>query len=165
MKINGIPLYKMLTTFCIVPTYDWAAFGQRVLSMVQKMLLLRGLLFIGQILYNTFKTPLFLVVAVAALTYFPDTIAWIFIKIGQIQITCFAIMLNVVMPDIFATANGDYKTWGQIWQQGVSALPADMVEVMNGIGVAELLGIVTSTLVSGAMVRLYRRVMLRAGLL
>lgn len=156
--MTRISLYRFLTTFAIVPTYDWAAFGQRVLSMAQKMLLFR-------LIYSFAKTPMYLGLVVAAVTYFPDTIAWIFISIGQIQIKCFMIMLNAVMPDIFATGAGDYRGWAEIWSAGLAALPEDVLSIVNGVGVAEIMGLVTTTLTSGWMIKIYRKTMLRAGLL
>ena len=42
--------------------------------------------------------------------------------------------------------SGEVNSWADIWNQGLNLLPADMLEVMNGIGVAELLGLTTSTL-------------------
>lgn len=163
--MRRISLYQFLTTFAIVPTYDWAAFGQRVLSMVQKMLLFRLILKIGEVLFSFAKTPMYLGLVVAAITYFPDTIAWIFVSIGQIQIKCFMIMLNAVMPDIFATGAGDYRGWADIWSAGLSALPEDVLSIVNGVGVAEIMGLVTTTITSGWMIKIYRKTMLRAGLL
>lgn len=162
MKIS---LYRFITTFCLVPVNDWVAFGQRLLSFAQRLLIIKFFFTIGKVLFETFKTPAYLAVIVAILTYFPDSVKWIFLKIGEIQIKCFSIMLNVIMPDIFATAGDSYSTAGDLWQAGLNALPSDVLDIMNAVGVAELLGIVTTCLMSGWIVRIYRRVMLRAGLL
>lgn len=120
---------------------------------------------IAKTLYEVAKTPLFLVTIWIALTYFPNTIQWIFLKIGGIEIKLFLMVLNIIMPEIFKTASGEMNSWAEIWQTGLNALPQDLLDVMNGIGVAELLGIVTSTITSGFIIRTYRKIMLRAGLL
>lgn len=148
-----------------MPTFDWAAFAQRVFQFATKLLLFRVLLGFLGMAFNLFKTPIFLVGLVLALTYFPDTIQWVFMQIGMIQIKLFMIVLSAVMPDIFTFGSADVNSWAAIWNQGISALPSDMVDVMNGLGVAELLGLVTSTLMAGSTIAIYRKIMTRAGLM
>lgn len=159
--MTKISIYKFLTTFCIVPTTDWAAVAQRALAWLQRLFLISAIIK----LFKMLSTPFYLVGIVALLTYFPDQISWIFIKIGEIEMKVFAIVLNVAMPDIFAKGAGEYANWSQIWQDGLNALPAEMVEIMNGIGVAGILGMVTSTISAVWVIKIYRKVMLRAGLL
>lgn len=165
MMTRKMGLYQFLSTFGIVPTYDWAAFGQRLLSWAQRLLLIRFVLTISKVVYEAFKTPAFLAVLVAVLTYCPDTVQWVLLQIGNIQIKCFMLLLSVVMPEIFATGSGAMHSWAAIWQNGLNLLPSDVIDVMNAIGVGELLGLVTSTLTSGYLISIYRKVMLRAGLL
>lgn len=155
MKIS---LYKFVTTFCLVPVNDWLAFVQRVTGR-----LLLGWLFFR--LFNLLTKPLFIMALIGLLIWSPDTIAWIFIKLGGIELRVFMIALNAIMPDIFATAGGNYASWGEIWRAGLNALPTQMVEVMNGIGVSQILGLITSTIGAVGTIRIYRKVMLRAGLL
>lgn len=159
--MTKISIYKFLTTFCIVPTTDWAAVAQRALAWLQRLFLISAFIKFIKML----STPFYLVGIVALLTYFPDQISWIFIKIGEIEMKVFAIVLSVAMPDIFAKGAGEYASWSQIWQDGLNALPAEMVEIMNGIGVAGILGMVTSTISAVWVIKIYRKVMLRAGLL
>lgn len=158
MKIS---LYKYLTTFCIIPTTDWAAVAQRALAWLQRLFIISALIKF----FKMISTPFYLVGIIALLTYFPDQISWIFIKIGEIELKVFAIVLSVAMPDIFAKGAGEYSSWSEIWQTGLNQLPADMVEIMNGLGVAGLMGLVTSTISAVWMIKIYRKVMLRAGLL
>lgn len=148
-----------------MPTFDWAAFTQRVFAFISRAMLFRLLLgFLGTA-FNLFKTPLFLGAMVIALTYFPDTIQWIFMKIGEIEMKMFMIVLSSVLPDVFTFGSGEVNSWADIWNQGLNLLPSDMLEVMNGIGVAELLGLTTSTLMAGSQIALYRKIMTRAGLM
>lgn len=102
---------------------------------------------------------------IGLLIWSPDTIAWIFIKIGEIELKVFAMFLTAIMPDLFGTAGSAYSSWEQIWSQGLHALPTDMVQVINGLGVAQILGLVTATWSAVSAVHIYRKVMLRAGLL
>lgn len=159
--MTKISIYKFLTTFCIVPTTDWAAVAQRTLAWLQRLFLIGAFIKLIKML----STPFYLVGIVALLTYFPDQISWIFIKIGEIELRVFAIVLSVAMPDIYAQGAGEYANWSQIWQDGLNALPAEMLEVMNGLGVAGILGLVTSTISAVWVIKIYRKVMLRAGLL
>ena len=53
-----------------------------------------------------------------------------------------------------------FHTWYSVWQSGLDLLPPDLVEVLNSVGVAYLLGMITSTIATIAGIRLYRRVML-----
>lgn len=159
--MTKISIYRFLTTFCIVPTTDWAAIAQRALAWLQRLFLISA--FIK--LIKMISTPFYLVGIVALLTYFPNQISWIFIKIGEIELKVFAIVLSVAMPDIFAKGAGEYSSWAEIWQNGLDQLPAEMVEIMNGLGVAGILGLVTSTISAVWVIKIYRKVMLRAGLL
>lgn len=156
--MRKISLYTFVTTFCLVPVTDWGAFVQRIIGR----LLLAGL-FLK--LLSLLKQPLFIAALVGVLIWSPDTIAWIFIKIGEIELRVLALLLTAVMPDLFGTAGDAYTSWEQVWSAGLSALPADMLDVINGLGVAQILGLVTSTWGAVSSVKIYRKVMLRAGLL
>lgn len=163
--IKGMSLYRFLTTFCIIPTFDWGAFAQRVFGWVRASIAIGFVIKAISALFNLVKTPLFIVGLYLALLWFPDTIQWIFLKIGEIEIKMFMIVLSVVMPDVFTFGSGDVNSWAQIWNQGLSMLPTEMLEIINGLGVGEMLGLITSTLTSGFVIGMYRKIMTRAGLL
>lgn len=148
-----------------MPTFDWAAFAQRIFGWFTRAMLISMVIKVVGTLFNLVKTPMFLVGLYLALLWFPDTIQWIFLQIGLIQIKLFMLVLSSVMPDVFTFGSGEVNSWAAIWQQGLSALPTDMVEVINGLGVAEMLGLVTSTLMAGSTIAIYRKIMIRAGLL
>lgn len=148
-----------------MPTIDLGQFVLELRKWFFFALIIKICTKIAQTMFEVCKTPFFLFTIWLALTYFPDTIAWIFIKIGEIQIMIFSLMLSVIMPEIFKTASGDYASWSDIWQAGMNSLPSDFVQILNGVGVAEIIGITTSTLMSGWIISLYRKTMLRAGLL
>lgn len=156
--MRKISLYKFVTTFCVFPVTDWPAFIQRV---VQRLLLSALVLRIISLL----KQPVFIGALCGVLIWSPDTIAWIFIKIGDIQMRVFTLLLVAIMPSIFSAGGGAYQSWAQIWSAGLSLLPADLVQIMNGLGVAQILGLVTSTWGAVSSIKIYRKVMLRAGLL
>lgn len=148
-----------------MPTFDWAAFAQRIFGWFTRAMLISMVIKVVGTLFNLVRTPMFLVGLYLALLWFPDTIQWIFLQIGNIQIKMFMIVLSSVMPDVFTFGSGEVNSWAAIWQQGLSALPTEMVEVINGLGVAEMLGLVTSTLMAGSTIAIYRKIMMRAGLL
>lgn len=127
--------------------------------------ILSVLLAIGSFIRKVISYPLALGAVVGAFVLFPDTIGWIFLQIGNIQLKIFVLVLNQVMPDIIDEGATDFHTWYSVWQAGIDALPPDLVEVLNSVGVAYLLGMITSTIASIAGIRLYRRVMFRAGLM
>lgn len=155
MKISA---YKFVTTFCLVPVTDWGAFIQRVVGRI----LLGSLIF--RVL-SLLKQPLFIASLIGLLIWSPNTIAWIFIKIGNIELMVFALLVSAVMPDIFGAGGGAYQSWTEIWTAGLSILPADMVDVINGLGVGQILGLVTTTWTAVSSIKIYRKIMLRAGLL
>ena len=162
--MTKISLYKFITTFCLVPTTDLAAVAQRALGILQRTLIISGLIKLVSFAFNVLSTPFYVAGLVALLTWSPDTVAWIFIKLGEIQMRVFLIVLNVAMPDIFQTAEGDFSSWADIWQEGLNLLPVEMVEIINGLGLAEIIGLVTGTIGSVWVIKIYRKVMLRAGL-
>lgn len=136
--MKSISLYKFITAFCLVPVNDWGAFVQRLVDKVLKIWLVTRLI-------SFLSKPIFFVGLAGLMIIAPEFFVWIFIKIGEFEIVVMSIMLNAVMPDLFGSASGQYSSWAQLWSQGLSALPADMVEVMNSLGIAQLLGYITST--------------------
>lgn len=115
--------------------------------------------------YRVVSYPLALAAICVALTLFPGTIGWIFLKIGEIELRVMALVLSSVMPDIFDLGSGEYSSWADIWQTGLNLLPAGMVEVINGLGVGYILGLVTSTFTAVSTIKIYRHAMKRAGLM
>lgn len=148
-----------------MPTFDWAAFAQRIFGWITRAALISLVIRVVGTLFNLVKTPMFLVGIYLALLWFPDTIQWIFMQIGMIELKMMMIVLSSVLPDIFTFGSGEVESWAAIWQQGLAGLPTEMVEIINGLGVADMLGLVTSTLLSGSTIALYRKIMTRAGLL
>ena len=148
-----------------MPTFDWAAFVQRVVGWIKTFIIVHIFLKVFGTLFNLFKTPLFLVALYVALVYFPDTCQWIFQRIGEIQVKAFMVLLSTIMPDIFVFGATEVSSWAQIWNLGLALLPSEIVEVMNATGIGEMLGLVTTTLTAGSCIMVYRKIMTRAGLL
>lgn len=155
--MRKISLYKFITTFCMIPVNDWMAFVQRVTQKIFMIWLVSRIL-------SMLKTPIFIVGMIAVLTWAPESVMWIFLKIGEIELRIFAMVLAKVMPDIFGTGATEYSSWAEIWQAGLNILPTEMLEVINGLGVGYILGLVTATWASVSMIKVYRKVMTRAGL-
>lgn len=156
--MRKISLYRFVTTFCLVPVTDWGAFTQLVVAAILKCWLFTRLL-------GLLRTPFFIAGMIAVLTYAPNAVMWIFLTIGDIELKICGMVLAAIMPDIFKTADGSYASWADIYREGMNVLPADLVDVMNGLGVAEMMGLITATFGAVGSIRLYRRIMLRAGLL
>lgn len=156
MTTRKMGLYRFVTTFCLFPVSDWGAFLQRITSEG-----IRAFLF--WMLVNVLTKPMFFIGLIALLTWMPDTIGWIFLKIGEIAMKVGFLVMNAIMPDVFATGAGEYRGWSQMWNDGLGALPADAVDIMNGIGVAQILGMVVSTALAVFSIRIIRRIMNRAG--
>lgn len=147
-----------------MPTFDITAFLQRISKMIIMGFILRSVLKLLEVAYNVFKTPVALGTIVLMLAYYPDVLQWVLMKIGELQIRCFAIVLNAIMPDIFSGMGTNVTSWHTIWQQGLSLLPSNIVQILNAVGVAELMGLITATLTAGSTVILYRRVLSRVGI-
>lgn len=156
--MRKISLYRFVTTFCIVPTNDWGAFIQRVIFRI-----MLGNLFFK--LLSLLKQPLFIASLIGLLIWAPDTIMWIFIRIGDIELRIMALMLAKIMPDIFTVGGAALGSWSAIWAAGLSVLPTDVMQVINGLGVGHMLGILTTTWSAVSSIKIYRKVMIRAGLL
>lgn len=155
MKIS---LYKFVTTFCLVPVTDWGAFVQRVVGRIFLSMMIWRLI-------QLLKQPLFIASLIAILIWSPDTIMWIFIKLGNIELKLMILMMTALMPDIFGAGSGAYTSWTSLWSAGLTVLPVKMLEIINGLGVGQILGLVTSTWAAVSSIKIYRKIMLRAGLL
>ena len=156
--MTKISLYRFVTTFCIVPTTDWAAFIQRVVLRIMLVSLVFKLI-------GLLKQPLFISSLIGLLIWAPETVMWVFMAIGDLELKIMAIMLVKIMPDIFGAGAGAYTTWAQLWGAGLTVLPSQILQVINGLGVAQLLGIITATWTSISSIKIYRKIMMRAGLL
>lgn len=148
-----------------VPSFDWLAFIQRMSKWIWMTLVVHTFLKVFGVLFNLFKTPMFLVATYVALVYFPDVCQWIFLKIGEIEVKVFMVLVNACLPDMFLFGSEDVKTWQNIWQIGLNTLPTEIVEVMNATGIGEMLGLVSTTLTACGCIIAYRKIMMRAGLL
>lgn len=147
-----------------MPTFDIGAFLQRISQIIIKGLILHAIIRVLGILYDVFKTPAALTAIVLMLTYEPDKVQWILQTIGQLELKAFTIVLAGLVPELFGGISAETASWATIWNTGLSALPSDIVDIMNAVGVAELLGLITSTLTAGSMVLLYRKVFTRLGI-
>ena len=148
--MTKISLYKFVTTFCIVPVNDWSAFLQRIIYNALKLRL-------AFLLFGILKQPLFIASMIGLLVWAPDTIMWIFIRIGDIELRVMALVLASLMPDIFSAGSGAFDSWSSLWNQALS--------VINGLGVGSLMGLVTGTFTAVSSINIYRKIMIRAGLL
>ena len=156
--MRKISLYRFITTFCIVPTTDWAAFVQRVIF---RILTAHAIL----MLFSLLKQPLFIMSLIGLLIWAPDTIMWIFVQIGNLELQIMAMMLAKIMPEVFSAGGQALGSWSEIWDAGLSVLPTEMLQVINGLGVGQILGILTTTWSAVSSIKIYRKIMLRAGLL
>lgn len=148
-----------------VPTFDWVGFIQRISKWIWATLVVHTFLKVFGVLFNLFKTPMFLVATYVALVYFPDACQWIFLKIGEIEVKAFMVLVNACLPDMFPFGSEDVATWKNIWEIGLNTLPTEIVEVMNATGIGEMLGLVSTTLTACGCIIAYRKIMMRAGLL
>lgn len=109
--------------------------------------------------------PLFIVGLIALLTYYPDTIQWIFVKIGEIELKVFAMFLSIAMPDIFGQVGTEYDSWASLFNNALSVFPDEILQVCQSLDVAGLMGMVTTCLTTGGTIVLMRKVMLRGGVI
>lgn len=156
--MKKIGLYRFITTFCLFPVSDWGAFVQRFGHWIIRIWIIKTIWGIVT------SKPFYITGLVALLIWSPDTVAWFFIKIGEIEMMVFGLVMSAVMPDIFGVAGGQFDSWSDIWSAGLNALPAEMVEIMNGLGVAQIMGMITATMGAMGTVRIYRAITKRAGL-
>lgn len=107
--------------------------------------------------------PLFIVGLIALLTYYPDTIQWIFVKIGEIELKVFAMFLTLAMPDIFGEVGTQYDSFASLFNNSLSVFPDEIFQVCQSLDVAGLMGMITTCLTTGGTIILMRKVMLRGG--
>lgn len=109
--------------------------------------------------------PLAIIGLIGVLTYYPEAIQWIFVKIGEIELKIFAMLLSVAMPDIFGGVSTEYDSWAGLFNSALSVIPSEILEVCQSLDVAGLMGMVTSTLTVGGTIVLTKRILLRGGIL
>lgn len=109
--------------------------------------------------------PLFIIGLIALLTYYPDTIQWIFVKIGEIELKVFAMFLSIAMPDIFGQVGTEYDSWASLFNSSLSVFPDEILQVCQSLDVAGLMGMVTTCLTTGGTIILMRKVMMRGGVI
>ncbi len=107
--------------------------------------------------------PVMIAGLIFLLMYYPDTVAWVFMKIGEIQLHVFAIILSAVLPDIFPTS--DIDSWAGVWNGAISAFPQEVIDTMSALDLAGLLGMITSCLTAGFTIKLYMRLVKRIGVI
>lgn len=113
------------------------------------------------ILIRILEKPAYLGGLFIIVMYYPDTLQWLLMQIGLIELKIFAIILNAFLPDIFTISASEVNSWTTIFNEGINALPTDVVDVMAKANVAELMGMVTSALSAAFAIRLYFRIMNR----
>lgn len=133
----------------------------KLVSIGKKIALVILVKKILEVVIEIFKKPLGIVFLIFLLTYYPDTIQWILMQIGLIELKIFAIVLAAVLPDVFGQAS-DLNSWADIWNNALNVLPVDMVEVMAKCNVAEMMALITSTITAAFTIRLYFRIVNRA---
>lgn len=109
--------------------------------------------------------PLFIIGLIALLTYYPETIQWIFVKIGEIELKVFAMFLNLAMPDIFGKVGTEYETWSSLFNNALSVFPDEILQVCQSLDVAGLMGMVTTCLTTGGTIILMRKILMRGGVI
>lgn len=116
-------------------------------------------------LIRFFSKPLFIIGLIALLTYYPDTIQWIFVKIGEIELKVFAMFLSVAMPDIFGEVGSEYDSWSSLFNSALSVFPDEILQVCQSLDVAGLMGMITACITTGGTIILMRKTLLRGGVI
>lgn len=113
-------------------------------------------------LIGIFSKPFYIAGLVVLFTWFPEVVKWIFIQIGLIQLKVYAVILQAVMPDIFGTSTDDINNFADIFNNALSSLPPEIMEVFAKVGVAELMGLIFTCLTSGFVIKIYFKMINRA---
>lgn len=163
----GLPILPLILSFLAsivgrlrTSAGNAAEWAQVALAWVHRVILLNIFFLVVKIL----SKPLYVAGIIVLLTYFPDAVQWIFMQLGLVQIRIFALILNTLLPEIFSYSSGEITEWAQIWNSALSALPAEIVEVMQALDVASLLGIATSCFTAGFSIKTIMRINRRIGI-
>lgn len=149
--------------FAIVPVFDWAAIGQRIIAFLQRFVVGVLIVGIGRTLINIVTKPLALVAIVSILSYCPDTVQWCFEKIGSIFLTIFVKLLGLFMPSIIGQMSDGSGDIIKTANDALSFLPQNIIDVLTSFGLSELLGMVVTCLLLGWIIKTTRQCMMRAG--
>ena len=99
MKTRKMSLYRFVTTFCLFPVTDWgASVAAHHVRGHPRVPVLAAHKRVDQ-------GPMFFIGLIFLLTWMPDTIGWIFLKIGEIGLSVAFLVMNALMPDVFATGS------------------------------------------------------------
>ena len=114
------------------------------------------------VIVKLLSKPLFLGVIVGILLYYPETVAWILMKIGEIEIKIFGLILGVIMPDMYP--GDETNEIAGIWNNATSVFPQEVIDTMASLDLAGLMGMVSTTLVAGFTIKIYFHLMKKLGL-
>lgn len=148
-----------------ISSKDWVGAYQRARQIILLGLILGIIRAIYNIVSKCFTTPLILGTIIMILLYFPNVVMWIFAKIGSIFLFLFMEVIKIFFPIVFGAVGGTMDDLKSIYQGGFSALPADVLEFLNAIGVAELMGVIMTSIFICAIIRIYRSILKSARLI
>lgn len=160
--MEKIDFLLLMCVFPVVTMDGLIRIGQGIinnLGMILKVVLIGKII---SFLVGIFSKPFYIAGLILLFTYFPDTVQWIFMQIGLLQLKIFMSLLIVVMPDIFGEL--DVNSYADIFNAGINALPPEIIDVCASLGVAENMGLIFTCLTSGWIIRIYLKAFERAGL-
>lgn len=151
--------------FGSITTTDWKAALQRSKMIVLVGLILGALRAVNTIITKAITTPLFLGTIILVLLYFPNAVSWIFAKIGSIFLNLFLWVIGLILPVILGAFGDVGQDVKDLFQGSFSGLPADIIDLLNAVGVGSLMGMILTTIWAISMVRIYRSILKSARLL
>lgn len=114
-------------------------------------------------LVTLLSKPLLIGGLILTLMYYPDAVAWVLMKIGEIQLRIFSVLLAAIMPEVFPTS--EVSSWAEVWNNAINQFPSGITDTMAALDLAGLLGMVTSCLTAGFTIRIYMRLVKRIGVI
>lgn len=128
-----------------VPVWSWDG----IIRIFQKILALSVVSFLINLLLKALTTPLCLAGIVACVNFAPNTIKWIWAKMGALLIDFALKMVDVFTPiisDSITKGEGGtlFNELSNVYNVAYTNLPTPINETLAFVGVHELLGLIIS---------------------
>lgn len=138
-----IDLLLLIAAFPVFTLDGITRIGQNIVALGQRVLMFSVVSTLVSFILRLFTTPLYLAGIVAAINFAPNTIRWIFAKMGALAIDFALQMVEIMQPVVADVAKGEaFEGLSNTYVVAYTNLPPEINEMLASLGVHEMLGLI-----------------------